>query len=211
MTDPQFIVTGTGRCGTRYMSHLLRGAGIKCGHENIFGPSNEDGVWPADTKYVVDSSWLAAPFLAQYSCPVVHVVRSPLHCIRSLATCLLLNPRNGWMEFMRKYCPSAFVNRDPFSTVARFYVAWNAMIERVDYGHREYLRVRIEGLNVSAVTVFGGVTLTRSQGSAIAEKVSSTLNHVQSLFPDRNIESIHDVGLRSDLNKMSERYGYATY
>ena len=32
----QFLVTGTGRCGTVFFAHLLTSIGIPCGHEHIF-------------------------------------------------------------------------------------------------------------------------------------------------------------------------------
>ena len=36
MNKLQFLVTGTGRCGTVYMARLLTSLGIPCGHESIF-------------------------------------------------------------------------------------------------------------------------------------------------------------------------------
>ena len=32
----KIISTGTGRCGTAYMSKLLTSVGIPCGHESLF-------------------------------------------------------------------------------------------------------------------------------------------------------------------------------
>jgi hypothetical protein len=42
-----FLVTGTGRCGTTYMARLLTSLGIMCGHESIF---NNDGLLKANLR-----------------------------------------------------------------------------------------------------------------------------------------------------------------
>lgn len=42
-----FLVTGTGRCGTTYMARLLTSLGIMCGHESIF---NYDGLLKANMR-----------------------------------------------------------------------------------------------------------------------------------------------------------------
>jgi hypothetical protein len=42
-----FLVTGTGRCGTTYMARLLTNLGIMCGHESIF---NYDGILKANSR-----------------------------------------------------------------------------------------------------------------------------------------------------------------
>lgn len=52
ITKLQLLVTGTGRCGTVYMSRLLSSLGIQCGHESIF---NSDG-WPDAKKRLLGDS-----------------------------------------------------------------------------------------------------------------------------------------------------------
>lgn len=56
--DLKFIVTGTGRCGTGFVSSVLNECGIACGHELVFGPVRTER-----TAFEVegDSSWLALP------------------------------------------------------------------------------------------------------------------------------------------------------
>ena len=54
-TDKQkldFLVTGTGRCGTVYMAELLTSLGIPCGHESLFQmPENSKEVNQVKNKY----------------------------------------------------------------------------------------------------------------------------------------------------------------
>lgn len=81
MSPPRFAVTGTGRCGTGYMSLVLRRNGVNCGHENW---------WTADRKRIRagldgDSSWMALPAVesGDWSGPVVHITRHPVAVVRS--------------------------------------------------------------------------------------------------------------------------------
>jgi hypothetical protein len=78
-----FVVTGCARSGTTYMAALLSGLGLRIGHEVVFGPRTRsfDG-WRGLNG---DSSWLAAPFLADLDDALVfHQVRHPLKVVRSL-------------------------------------------------------------------------------------------------------------------------------
>jgi hypothetical protein len=77
----RFVVTGSGRCGTKWISKALTRAGVPCGHESVFGPGPEV-VWPNDLA--ADSSWMAATQLDEMDVPVLLLVRHPLAVVRSL-------------------------------------------------------------------------------------------------------------------------------
>lgn len=83
-----FIVTGSGRCGTTWLSRLLTVAGIPCGHESVFHPDTEavisDIGGPDWRGFRADSSWQAVPFLERFDYPVVLLVRHPLDVVNSL-------------------------------------------------------------------------------------------------------------------------------
>jgi hypothetical protein len=82
-----FVVTGTPRSGTSYMSSLLNALGYDCSHERCFDPWHitfaeerpDDRIWG-------DSSWLAVPYLGDLpdTTKIVHVVRDPVHAINSI-------------------------------------------------------------------------------------------------------------------------------
>jgi hypothetical protein len=126
------LVTGCGRCGTTYVSLLLRRSGLHVPHERKVG---EDGI----------SSWLFAaesrvvpwgPVPARYRFEnVVHLVRDPLGAIPSIATF-----RSSAWQYIALHTPI-----DPGAPVllraARFWLHWNALVER-----RATLRVRIEDM-----------------------------------------------------------------
>lgn len=76
----RFVVTGSGRCGTTWMSRALTRAGVPCGHEAVFHPG--EAVWPDHLR--ADSSWVAACRLGDVTDPVVLLVRHPLSVVKSL-------------------------------------------------------------------------------------------------------------------------------
>jgi hypothetical protein len=106
---PEFIITGTGRCGTVFLAKLLTSLGKKCGHESIFNYDDDDtiinrlitwtnfdisetsinnceGDWIDKNTIIADSSYIAASFLCHpllVDIPVIHIVRDPLKVIRS--------------------------------------------------------------------------------------------------------------------------------
>jgi len=82
-TPRTFVVTGSGRSGTEFISLALSAAGVRCGHEAVFGPRTT-GV-PPFGPWTGDASWLAAPFLADLPAgtAVLHQVRDPFSVISS--------------------------------------------------------------------------------------------------------------------------------
>ena len=110
-----YLVVGTGRCGSVYMARLLSSLGITCGHESVFGTggleyaryflqtgdlqtspvsrldirtSQAHENWFEVTRMRAESSWMAAPFLdhpCASSAALLHLVRHPLDVIRSYA------------------------------------------------------------------------------------------------------------------------------
>lgn len=134
------IVTGTGRCGTAYMSRLLSSAGVECVHEGIFRLSN----WARADEMVADldaldfeanSSWLMAPFLDQFEGhTIVHLMRHPKPTIDSFRRIAFFNPRfqdSHWpyAQFAKEYLPEAWAYTTTKMRAGAFYVGWNRMIE----------------------------------------------------------------------------------
>lgn len=81
----RFVVTGTGRSGTRWCAHLLRAAGVNCGHEQVFTFRVALGRRPHRWReFAADSSWLAVPLLPALRVPAYLVVRHPLKVAHSM-------------------------------------------------------------------------------------------------------------------------------
>lgn len=105
----QYLVVGTGRCGTLFLAKFLTSIGIPCGHESIFtlggfetvlkrihglenitmsgiSLSKGESEWTDPQFIVADSSYMAAPFLDRpilATTKVIHVVRNPIEVINS--------------------------------------------------------------------------------------------------------------------------------
>lgn len=89
-----YVVTGLAGSGTGWASAVLTAAGSSCGHEAVFTGHPWDtagGRWTTRHRLPVgpgldgDSSWKAAPYVAELDVPVVHLVRDPLAVVRSLS------------------------------------------------------------------------------------------------------------------------------
>lgn len=121
------MVTGSGRCGTRYLADLLTAAGVPCGHELVW---NERGVpaWPK--RLVADSSWMAATQLGRIDLPVVLLVRHPLAVVRSWVeigffTVDESNPTHGPL---RAFAPRAYEYERPHDRALAMWLALNQAV-----------------------------------------------------------------------------------
>ena len=81
----RLLVVGTGRCGTRYASHVLRAAGVECGHEQVYTFRTALGIrQPCWAPFTADSSWLAVPSLPVAEARTILLVRHPLDVVHSM-------------------------------------------------------------------------------------------------------------------------------
>lgn len=80
----RLVVTGTGRCGTRYASNLLAASGVRAGHEQVFTfrTALRDRT-PNWGGYDADVSWLAVPHLP-VNARTILLVRHPLDVVHSM-------------------------------------------------------------------------------------------------------------------------------
>lgn len=79
------LVVGTGRCGTGYTSTLLNKCGVKCGHEDVYGPLEALGRKEPDWQdYAAECSWMGVSFAKDFEGKIVRQIRDPLLTIDSL-------------------------------------------------------------------------------------------------------------------------------
>lgn len=158
-----FIITGTGRCGTLNVAHNFTRAGIHCGHESIFGTggialaqdrlqgkarihasdiSTKEGLWFDPLQLKADSSYMAAPFLFSNllkDTTVVHLIRHPFKVISSFVKNLNYfgdNP-SQWEKFIYSYAPSLLTLETQLERACEYYVVWNDLIaNRADVVHK---------------------------------------------------------------------------
>jgi len=133
------IVSGTGRCGTGYVSRILQEAGVAAGHEAYYTPSGERHV----PGLRADVSWLAAPYLRsarQRGAAIACVYRHPAAVISSLMGIRFFDPamRSEYQEFALAHLypfrlglplvdglPS---KESEFEMCCLFYQRWNLLV-----------------------------------------------------------------------------------
>jgi hypothetical protein len=153
------VVTGTGRCGTKFMSKVLGSVGVNCTHQQIFRPSRggpgSPEVLPSLTElctvedvrrrvatqkggcwgWEAESSWLAPPFLGipeMEDVTVVHLVRHPKRTIDSLVKVEVFEARDRYglyYDFAYEHVPEMRGQGTPKRRAAAFWVQWNRMVE----------------------------------------------------------------------------------
>lgn len=129
----KYLVVGTGRCGTGYMSKILSSSGILCGHESIFKPFYID--YKKMKKYEAESSWLAVPYLDKFNFKLIHIVRNPLKVFRSwlfdLNTPLSFNSKSTSLhsKFLLQYYPNIQKQATQVDRIIVYYLECNELIE----------------------------------------------------------------------------------
>jgi hypothetical protein len=203
----RFLITGTGRCGTGYMAHLLAASGVPCGHEQVYRPvGSQEWGWLRG-----ESSWLAAPYLDRFNGHVVQLVRHPLAVIGSLVGIGFFNdelsdthgPYRAYVDHRMNGKPE-WADLDETEKAMLFVHYWNRSIEP----HADQL-IRVED-----VTPEDLVVIARAAGAnhspidfhqALADVPTNinTRNHTQIGWDD-----LPDGKLKTRLREQAKRYGY---
>lgn len=124
----RFVVVGTGRSGTGYMSRLLTAIGVPCGHEQVFGPAQATRVKPVVWgKWEADASWLAVPRLPMLGVPVVLVTRHPLPTVRSMVQLGQFTDDGAdglYGSVIREFRPEVYAERTEPDRALAMWVHW---------------------------------------------------------------------------------------
>lgn len=111
------VVTGTGRCGTRWLASVLCAAGVKAGHEAVFTPEKVRHRHDID----VDVSWLASTL--PNPCPTLTVAREPAGCIASLIDCGLFTDGDRYTRAVGRVIE---LTGDPFTDACAWWTHVNS-------------------------------------------------------------------------------------
>lgn len=203
------LVTGTGRCGTGYVSQLLTSTGHACTHEGVF---NLEG-WDVAMNnlalrrknpwwgWEADASWLAAPYLDRPeldTLTVVQLVRHPKLVIDSHLRLMLYRPRlDPFYEWMAGHIPEINEFKTPEDKAAYWYITLNEMCEK-----RADIRHRIEDPDADLLDALG----IEHAGKALFD--NKKYNTRYGYGPSDICLADISQPLRDRLVEMSERYGY---
>lgn len=198
------LVTGTGRCGTRYFSKRLTSAGIPCHHE-LIGLTGLRGLKDRVQKFnvVADSSWLAAAYLQHIpeEVTIVHLVRHPAKVIESLMRMRFFYRGNLFQRYT-DFATGSLPGIGSFSRVLDraiyFYLQWNAKIVYNSRGQR--ILHRIEDNDHSLLHKLG---TTRFRGL-----FSDVTDNHRTGKPYAIEWGKVDSGLWRELDQYSEELGY---
>jgi len=185
------VVVGTGRSGSGYIARALTAAGVRCGHEQVWGFGKPD------SQLVVESSWLAVRFLPL---PFViwHQVRHPEAHLRSRITATV-RPDPRLARLRGEWFPP---HPDPVIHAMRRYVVWNLACER--WASRRWRVEDVDGGLVAELAAEIGVACDPAR---VAEVPTDVNKHTR----DEVVWTLDDLPAGADRDAvmaMGERYGY---
>lgn len=217
------IVTGTGRCGTGYIAHVLNSVNVKCSHEGVFaayhdaqGPVIPDGLSTDEEiigrvkkrhqnawwNWQADSSWMAVPYLERpelEKMTVVHLVRDPKKTIDSMVRTGGFNPDIGGLfwQFQVKHLPALLETDDRKIRAGLFYTKWNERAER-----KATIRWRVED---DVLDLLDLLEIDHRGKDVFAD--TSYNSRIGYGPTDIDLNGMPEPIL-TDLRQMTERYGY---
>lgn len=231
MIDLDYLVTGTGRCGTVNLAMTLTSVGVPCSHERFFnGNSLEEAVallrthggrnshcsasnagLPTDGRDVkACASYMAAPFLADpffAGKTIVHVVRHPVKVVLSFLNDIGFfsypDTDHAHESFIYKHLKGIADIGDPMDRAAFYYVGWNKMI-RENGRDRRVVFHRIED---GPDALLEKLNLPRpAAGGCYRNEACNT-------WPDKKVrytaEDIGESKYSEELFALAEQFGYA--
>lgn len=193
-----FVIVGTGRSGTGYISKLLTAVGISTGHEANFHP-----YYPRYQHFMGsgEASWLAVPHLDDFDGIVIHQTRHPLRVAESLqypdGFMAGAYPDNPYWQFKVRH--AHLEGWDPIANAERFLCNW---YERIDADFTYRVEDMDTGLLIELAQILG-VTVNRGNAAAALGEVSTTENRHR---PDDALTLTYDDVPR--LQPYAERFGY---
>jgi len=204
MTFNRFVITGTGRSGTKYAHKLFSRMGIACAHQGIYQAA---GIKPWG-KYIGDSSGLAAPHVGELPSTtlVIHQVRNPWRTIRSLVHARHVPGQSGTPgTLVYERHTNLPETDDLFLRAAHLWVQWNTLVEKQMRGKSNYLFHRVEDYSDETLT-----HICELIGHPYTEDMASVFVKIA-----KNEGSVHPKGPLPDLEampdefwSMCDRYGY---
>lgn len=227
-----FVITGTGRCGTVYAAKLLTSLGRPCTHESIFTPNgishaknvlqsglienskcslNKDSEWyPEGVLPVGESSYMAASFLDSpllRGAKVVHLIRDPAKVMFSwLRFGYFQNDSNKrlkfWEDNLSILMPEIWHHKEPIERACYYYLAWNNLIE-LKANKDLYHKQRIEDGNG-----FLEFLNVEEKENAFSNKSENTNNINEKDKDKRSYRDIPESPLKEEIVKFAIDHGY---
>jgi hypothetical protein len=203
LREPRFVIVGTGRSGTRYISRVLSAAGVRCGHEDWWTIRGTRAI-----RLLGDASWLALFNLDDFRGHIYHQVRDPIDVISSLAA-TSMNPE--WrarhptsQAFHAHRSQYASSTGDPLIDAMLFVDAYLAEAERV--AERTWRVENVDAEVIIQIATDIGRRLTREAAEAALRSVPPTAHSREHGL--LSWDELPDGPLKERLSLHAEGYGY---
>jgi hypothetical protein len=200
----RFVVTGCPRSGTTYATALFNALGVRCGHEDVYGPDQALGDLPVEWNgYDADSSWHAVPFLPLDDVVVLHQVRHPLEVVRSIAGIRFLaraDLPNKATRSVRQDAPEIFDAETEAERAAIMWRIWNQTAEE----HAAFT-YRLEDIDAALVTQICGLLELDVSDDQVERALRDTPGNLNARARDESVtwESVAPI-----LSELPAHYGY---
>ncbi len=136
--QPSFVIVGTGRSGSGFISKVLRAAGVDCGHEEWWGPGNAP-VFPGST--VTRPGWPCRGCTTSTDrCCTRSAIPSTSSARWWASACSRIPTHQTFRWFMYAHVPG--LTGDDVQDAMRWYVEWNRRCE----AHADW-RYRVEDVD----------------------------------------------------------------
>lgn len=208
------LVTGTGRCGTGYISHWLSSAGLRCGHEAIFMYRGlESALKRASmfTQFRADASWMAAPYLGhEYlsDVPVIHAMRHPAKVIASWIRKGTEEYTPRYWNYLTSHLPELNGIDRQIDQFAARYVLWTEIIQRGIDDHPAFIWRVEDGEDALLRWLIDNGILDSRRVNRDQLYPNKSYNHKSGPGPDSVALADISEPWRERLVAITERYGY---
>lgn len=208
------LVVGTPRSGTSFVAESLRNLGLRVAHEM---PDFKEYDFDAPEDALV-SWWFAgdAPY-PEYAGPglpkrhytfdrVVHIVRDPVHVMRSVTT---MCPTSYAFIQKKANLSSTLVRTEPLRYSALFWLRWNKLA-----GRKADVRLRIEEQDAHSLCQACGFNWECEGLVSTAPDTTNTRKHHKRYLENVTHASIRDALTKKEAKEFFElarSYGYKGY
>jgi len=204
--SPRFVIVGTGRSGSGYISRVLTEAGIRTGHEGWWNTWDE-----RDETLIGDSSCCALPMgLNDYDGQIYWQLRHPLDFIQSMVASVVVDPH---LSLFQRLAPDA----DPADVLGFAMAMWVGHIEAAARYRPPWWRT--DQITADLIVQIGGsagISVSERDAQAAIDSVPTTYNQHRRSGPRRNRRPIlfwsdlyaHDSLLASRIAEYVDGYGF---
>tara|TARA_Y100000389_G_C17447098_1_gene512307 strand:- start:1272 stop:1907 length:636 start_codon:yes stop_codon:yes gene_type:complete len=206
-----YLIIGTGRSGTGFMSELLTTNNIRCGHESVFGvPATLESYRKQiiTTNLKSESSWLSVPFITTIkgyneNIKFIHIVRNPINVIKSWVELDVFSDENiknsEYVQLIKKYVDLNY--ESSVEKTMSYYIGWIKMIEGYNLNR---LILNLEDINYDSLSKFLGKKIKPLDKKVNTKKEEKVIK----IDNETLINDIKNSKLYNELKGISKKYGY---